>query len=220
MILDIRSKLLLIICANYLVFTMPSNDAEGLFIALIIVVTLLAGKYSTAIKMTAITAVLMLLNRYYPVSWTGPISVLLRIMATYFKQLTSVFFACTYFAKTSTIRELMLALRKMKVPQFVIIPLVITVRYFPSLAQDYRMTSDAIKLRGTRGSFSKIKALYVTLLTSALMVSDEIMAAAISRGIENPCKKKCTSIIVFKAYDYIFMALLTMVMGLHIGGVV
>ena len=219
MTLDARTKLILIIWSNYLVFTQPSLVIESLAVLLIVVLMFLAGKLRAALNAGLIFFVLMVLYVFYPSEWEGWFSTMIRITANYGRQLSPIFCACALMILTTTIRELMAALGKIGVPRFVIIPLAITVRYFPSLVEDYRMTTDAIRLREIKGGLARIQALYITLLSSALNVSDEITAAAVTRGIENPSKKKFITSIKMAPYDYVVLVLLVVIVYVHVGGI-
>ena len=79
--------------------------------------------------------------------------------------------------QTTPIRLLMHAMQKWHLPQAVIIPLAITVRYFPTLHEEQQAISDAMKLRNVHGVFQKLEYIYVPLMLSASTTADELSQA-------------------------------------------
>ena len=94
--------------------------------------------------------------------------------------------------KTISLRRFIVGLRKLRVPQKLIIPISVTLRYFPAIKEETGYIRDAMRLRDVRG-LEKIEALVVPLMVSATETAEELSAAAVTRGIENPTQK--TSVI-------------------------
>ena len=94
--------------------------------------------------------------------------------------------------KTISLRRFIVGLRKLRVPQKLIIPISVTLRYFPAIKEETGYIRDAMRLRDVRG-LEKIEALVVPLMVSATETAEELSAAAVTRGIENPAQK--TSVI-------------------------
>ena len=111
----------------------------------------------------------------------------------------------TMVLQKTPVRELMVALRKWHIPQGLIIPLSVTVRYFPALKEETGYIRDAMKLRNIHG-VQKIECLLVPTMISATTTAEELSAAAVTRGIENPAPK--TSMIEMKlgVQDFLCLA--------------
>lgn len=115
---------------------------------------------------------------------------------------------------TTTISEFMAGMSKLRCPKAIVIPLAIMFRYFPVVIEDWSHIRDAMALRGlkiTPVGFIKapsavIDALYVPMLVSASKASDELSAAAVSRGIEDPAPRTCRLKISFGISDPVFAA--------------
>ena len=90
--------------------------------------------------------------------------------------------------RTNSIRSIMYALKRIHLPESLIIPLAISIRYFPSLREERTLISDAIKIRGVTG-FKKIKLGVMPLIVTASNTADELAQAITVRGIENPARK-------------------------------
>ena len=64
-----------------------------------------------------------------------------------------------------------------------------------------------MKLRKIKGIEKKIECTVVPLLMSATGTADELSAAAITRGIENPVKKTCIIDLRFHVQDFICLVI-------------
>ncbi|MCD3499266.1 energy-coupling factor transporter transmembrane protein EcfT [Streptococcus equi subsp. equi] len=105
----------------------------------------------------------------------------------YFKDVTSsIVWIC--FVKTTSLYELITALRKIHFPESIITGLSITLRYFPALREDFHKTYDAMKLKNM-SVLEKISGLIITTMTRATLNIEELSQAASVRGIDNPVKK-------------------------------
>lgn len=67
-------------------------------------------------------------------------------------------------------------------------------RYIPAIREEWRDISDAMKMRSfaarkqplTKKLAERIECIYIPMLVSAATISEELSAAAVTRGIENP----------------------------------
>ena len=91
-------------------------------------------------------------------------------------------------------------------PESLIIPLAISIRYFPSLREERTLISDAIKIRGVTG-LKKIKLGLIPLIVTASNTADELAQAITVRGIENPARKTFVDNTSFNIWDGIMIVL-------------
>ena len=111
----------------------------------------------------------------------------------------------TMVLQKTPVWELMVALRKWHIPQGLIIPLSVTVRYFPALKEETSYIRDAMKLRNIHG-VQKIECLLVPIMISATTTAEELSAAAVTRGIENPAPKTSMIEMKFGVQDFLCLA--------------
>ena len=111
----------------------------------------------------------------------------------------------TMVLQKTPVRELMVALRKWHIQQGLIIPLSVTVRYFPALKEEIGYIRDAMKLRNIHG-VQKIECLLVPTMISATTTAEELSAAAVTRGIENPAPKTSMIEMKFGVQDFLCLA--------------
>ena len=83
---------------------------------------------------------------------------------------------------------LVAGMRKIHFPQRLIVAVSVTLRYFPAIREETGYIRDAMRLRGIRG-LAKLEGIMVPLMVSATGTAEELSAAAVTRGIEDPAPK-------------------------------
>lgn len=81
------------------------------------------------------------------------------------------------------VSEFVAVMWKLRLPQAAIIPLSVVFRYFPTIKEEWASIRAAMKMRGIHVSLEHIM---VPLLMPAVNVSEELSAAALCRGLDNP----------------------------------
>ncbi|HEK9304298.1 TPA: energy-coupling factor transporter transmembrane protein EcfT, partial [Streptococcus equi subsp. equi] len=128
------------------------------------------------------------------------IAISFAILLTYILKMLPVALFGYVFVKTTSLYELITALRKIHFPESIITGLSITLRYFPALREDFHKTYDAMKLKNM-SVLEKISGLIITTMTRATLNIEELSQAASVRGIDNPVKKFSAAEINFKTSD-------------------
>lgn len=95
---------------------------------------------------------------------------------------------------------------KAYVPQKLIISISVTLRYFPAIREEAGYIRDAMCLRNIRG-MERLEAMAVPLMISASETAEELSAAAVTRGIENPAPKTSIIRLHMGPFDWIYVAL-------------
>lgn len=203
LVLDPRTKILLLLGINIFVFTNSHVYAEMLVVAALVILLLLCGVYKTALK-SIITYIVLLAIKCWILPFCPEIIMTsLNIVVITFRKLLPCVTLGALLVQTTPIRLLMHAMQKWHLPQAVIIPLAITVRYFPTLHEEQQAISDAMKLRNVHGVFQKLEYIYVPLMLSASTTADELSQAITARGIDNPRPKTCAVSMRFHIQDYV-----------------
>jgi energy-coupling factor transport system permease protein len=200
--LDPRTALLLLLFVTIVVFSHGSPYVEFALIAALLCLFFCCGLFKSGLKFILVFVFLLALQYYiFPVA---P-----KIFADFFSILTFYtrkVFPCimigTFIVKTEPMRYLILAMRKWHFPQKLVIPLSVTLRYFPAIREEIVYIRDAMKLRRVTGA-AKVEAYIVPLMFSAASTAEELSAAAVTRGIENPAPKTSVIELHFRMRDYI-----------------
>ena len=191
---DPRTELLLLVLANIVAFTQHSLWVEITWVVFLLLLIVACGCQKSAVKLAIAFGICLALQYYvFP---NGP-----KILASSFTIIVSYarkIFPCL-------IVGMMVALRKWHIPQGLIIPLSVTVRYFPALKEETGYIRDAMKLRNIHG-VQKIECLLVPTMISATTTAEELSAAAVTRGIENPAPKTSMIEMKFGVQDFLCLA--------------
>ena len=117
------------------------------------------------------------------------------------------------FTRAMTVGEFLRALNKLHVPQKVVIPLAVTLRFFPTIGQEVGVIRDALKLRGRpltllsvcRAPMEMMEYVFVPLMMRCVRIADELSASAVARGIENPQPHTAMFPLKFRWADAIYL---------------
>lgn len=94
--------------------------------------------------------------------------------------------------------KLIAVFQKSSMPQNILLLLVVIIRFIPTISGEIKTIREAMKVRGFTGNKKKVllhplrtmEYVVVPLIFRSIKVGDELAAAAIVRGIENPGKKQ------------------------------
>ena len=116
----------------------------------------------------------------------------------------------------------MSGLYRLKLPKQIVIPLAVTLRYIPAITEEWHNINDAMRIRSFRTPGhnvikriqKKVECYYVPLLVSASQIAEELSAAAVTRGIENPAPRTILHRSKFRLLDWGIFLFLIALLGL------
>ncbi len=190
--IDPRTGLLLLLMANIIAFSQKPLWVELCWMAFMTALLFFCGRGRAGLKVCALYGGILLLQWYILPGSSLMIVASFSIFANYARRMCPCLMAGTLLVKAVALRRLIVGLRRLRVPQQLIIPISVTLRYFPAIREETGHIRDAMRLRDIRG-MEKVEALVVPLMISATGTAEELSAAAVTRGIENPAAK--TSVI-------------------------
>jgi energy-coupling factor transport system permease protein len=82
----------------------------------------------------------------------------------------------------------------------------VTFRYFPAIRDEFGHIRDAMKLRSIHDA-AKLECVVVPLMISATTTAEELSAAAVTRGIENPKPKTSLTTLRYRTADAICLCI-------------
>ena len=150
--------------------------------------------------------VLLMLAQVLPIHLSSVITFfLLRIL--------TIALALNILFQTTEISELIAALQASHIPQVIVIPVAIILRFLPSLKQDVLYIKQGMKTRGVGLSFWRIishpaqtyEGFLIPILMRLLMTATELSASAETRGISYPCEKTHYILVDFRLRDSILL---------------
>jgi energy-coupling factor transport system permease protein len=199
--LDPRTALLILVLITVVVFTQRSLYVELALVTALFGLFICCGLFKSGLKFILVFGFLLALQYYiFPVA-PKIFADFFAILAAYARKVFPCIMIGTFIVKTTPMRYLILAMRKWRFPQKLVIPLSVTIRYFPAIREEVGHIRDAMKLRRITGA-AKVEAYIVPLMFSAASTADELGAAAVTRGIENPAPKTSVIELSFRTRDY------------------
>ena len=98
---------------------------------------------------------------------------------------------------TLTVGELIYTLEKFRIPRRAVIPIAVTLRFLPTVKQEFGCIKESMRIRGIDTSVSGFvrhpvqwaEYMLVPMLMRSFKIADELSAAAMVRGIERKGKK-------------------------------
>lgn len=224
---DPRIKILILFICVITATITPSLDYELEFVLLIGVFAIVNKKWKYAMKTIAIYVFIYFLSVWTIYNAPGS----LRGIFMTFLGLVHKVYPCAMMSgiviSTTKVSEFLVAMNKSRIPQKLIIPIAVMLRYLPSIQEDWHYIKDAMKMRGISPSLKgfiispsiTVNCIYVPLMMAASKVADELTIASVTRGIENP--KPRTSLIQIKINKVDIFALLIFVLfliwGIYLG---
>lgn len=209
--LDPRTKLLLLVLCVLCTMFAPSLTYELILVGLVGAVGVMSGKYRYAIMGVAAYGVIYGITQFtiYELSGTWQ-----AILAAFFGLVNKVYpcgFLAGFMVSTTKTGEFMAALQRIRMPNQIVIPFAVMLRYLPVVREDWHYIKDAMRMRDIAPSVKNIlfhpvmtvECLYVPLMTAASNTADELSIASVTRGIENPGPRSSLVEIRFSAKDVV-----------------
>ncbi len=215
---DPRTKIALMVICIFCASFAPNIFFRFALVLFIGLFGILCGRFRQALKGIAAYALICIITISCFQTATGT----LRTMLVAFLGLLHRVYACGMLAgiviETTKVGEFLSAMTKLHCPQKISIPLAVMLRYLPTVKEDWLFIKDAMRQRDvspTLWGFLKAPALtvnciYVPLLTAASKAADELSAASVTRGIENPKPRTCLCEIKMRTVDYAAVLLLAL----------
>lgn len=219
---DLRTKLILLLGANILIFLGNSIVYESLLTLLCLMVIISDGHVKSAWKYivffafsVAVETIISILDIHFLVN------LILFIVAIIRK-----FLPCIIVGKwllNSTSSSLAVAtLQRMRVPKDALIMISVIFRCFPTIKDEWSHINMAMKTRGIGFSIDNlvhrptatIEYFFVPLFVSVIEIGDELSQSAIVRGLDAPAIKTSRHVIKLKMGDYIILISLSVVICL------
>lgn len=198
--LDPRAGIFLLFILNFTIFNVSKTSALFLLLLWSCIYALYNGFYKISIKFVIVYLLFYGIEFFVLPKLPSLIAMSFAILIMYILKMLSVALFGYTFVKTTSLYELISALRKMRFPESIITGLSITLRYFPALKEDYAKTRDAMKLKNM-STIDKLNGLIITTITRATLNIEELSQAATVRGIDNPVKRNSIIELHFKRRD-------------------
>lgn len=148
MIVDVRTKILLIFLANYLLFIRAAEQYVILFLLFLTGLFVLAKAYKKAVGYLLVFVVLMLLSMYVLERVTGHFGAMLSMLVIGGRLMLPCIMSGSYLLSTSTLNQVIHGLRKWRIPEKVVLTFAVMFRFLPVIKKDFTIIDQSLKMRG------------------------------------------------------------------------
>lgn len=226
--LDPRTKVVVLLLLNPVAF---NNAATGsAWWARVVAMILIAGlwlslrRWRPVLGFLAVFAAawgLVTISRSLPGPWA-----LLGGIGTVVLLMLPVAALAAYCVVSTQVSELVAALERLRVPQQIVIPLSVVLRFLPTIVEEYGSIGDAMRMRGiglggrNRNPITVLEYRFVPLLMSLVRIGDELSAAALTRGLGGPNRRSVVCRIGPGWGDGLVLVLAIVPLAIWLGAVV
>ena len=167
---------------------------EVILVSILLSLFFFSGRYKSGIRMTLIYG-FMVSAEFLIIPYTE--GVFLNFIAMFsvgIRMMLPCVISGAYAFSTTTVGEMVCGLRKIKVPECIIVPSVTIIRFFPTIAEDYRQIKNAMAFRGIasgklallRNPAQSLEYILMPLLMNSNNVAQDLSVAAMTKGISMP----------------------------------
>lgn len=209
--LDPRTKLFILAITGITVFLNDNLFIECLFAVFPFVLLCTAKRLKIAFSYGLLFSALVALQYMLVPLMSATAGSIVYVFSVYIRKLIP----CLMLGNSTTqVSRFMAALYKMHIPKGFAVALSITLRYFPTMKEEWTFIKEAMALRGLSTSFPAVlrrpiktmEYIYVPMLVSASKISDEITQAAVTRGIDHVQRRTCIETVRFSVFDVLVLA--------------
>lgn len=225
--LDPRTKMLLLVIINVVMFTSPDLATEWVCMGAIALLLVCMGAYRQAARGVILYCGMMAAlwaSQFLPAM---PAAVISMMVICFRKVVPALVFAAG-LAATTKVGELISALQAMHVPKAVVVPFAVTLRFFPTVKEEYACIKDAMKLRGIGLSAKNLltrpltvaECVFVPMMMRCAGIAEELSAAAVTRGIDSEQPRTSMFTLSLRMGDAVgAMASVALIAVIAMGGV-
>ena len=226
--LDPRTKLVLLTLSSLMLFFHVGVGTQIVMVMLFMLPLALAGRWRMTVKFTMIYGALTALGFLDPEALGLPWLHVVSALAVGMTMMLPCFITGAYAFSTTSPSAFICAMRRLRMPEAVVIPCVVIIRFFPTVAHDYRQIRSAMALRGIaaggwdtlRHAAQSLEYILVPLLMNATNVAQDLSVAALTKGLGRSGAHTSRTRIRMTALDWLVILVCTAPLALDIAGVV
>ena len=209
--LDPRTKLLVMLVLATLIFFVHKNLILNSILVFIPIFLLISDKRYRPAFVYGGLFVIAILVKIYGGKFEFPylISMILGLIVELIFRFFPVFMFGYYIIKSTKPNEFISAMNLWHIPEAFIIPISVVFRFVPTLAEENKSISNAMRMREIRFGTKKflknpsmiLEYRLVPLMMSVAKIGEELSAAALSRGLGGLKKRTCMVELRFGIWD-------------------
>ena len=220
--LDPRTKIIILAVLSFMVF----NDASLYVSSILVLIPCICLFFSNHKKSAAIYVACYILAKliqiYILPNATGFMAIVLITFSYTVSRMLPILMMGYYTISTTKVSEFIASMENSSIPRSIVIPVSVVFRYIPSLIEEIRSITNAMKMRGfglnvksLKNPLKLIEFYMVPILISAVKTADELSAASLTRGLSNPEPRTHLIEVELTKLDYTFLAITCIGFGIY-----
>ncbi len=219
--LDPRIRLLLVIMLSTVSFWMTTSLTSTCLVILAALLMLASGIYKITFYTLAFYGVFLLLDSMASGIGSSTLSLVIVTLSYFIQKCTTIFMLGAYLSGTTSVTEVICTLETLRLPDQIIIPFAVAMRFMPSIREDFSCLKDSLRVRNIDVSIRGIlthplqtmEFLVVPILIRSYKTSDELAASAMVRGLGSGRRKTILRPLKFRALDFVALAFILGMIG-------
>lgn len=217
--LDPRVKLSMVVAANALMVMHVGPVVQAIAVMVFTMPLFMAGKARAGARMLACYALLCAVQAVAAAGVTRmPWLHVVGFTASGIAMMMPCLAAGVSAFGTTRIGDLVCTMRRLHMPDAIVIPVVVAMRFFPTIRHDCRMIRRSMRLRGhsmLRHPLRSFEYVIVPLLMNATRVADDLTVAGLTKGLGSHARPTSLNEPCMRAADW---AVLAAVVALPVAG--
>lgn len=221
--LDPRSKIIILAILSFMVF----NDVSLYVSSILVLIPCICLFFSNHEKSAMIYIVVYVLAKFIQISIlpnsTGFVAIILITFSYTTTRMLPILMMGYYTISTTKVSEFIASMEKSNIPRDIIIPVSVVFRYIPSVLEEIKSISNAMKMRGfglniksLKNPLKLIEFYMIPILISAVKTADELSAASLTRGLSNPEPRTHLLEVKLTYFDYALLAITLIGFGIYV----
>lgn len=214
-----RYKFFLLILISIVAFAAKDIVYGSIVFGIVCIISFLLGQINKALKFMAVYVSLLsfiIFAQYLPLTLQSMI--LLVVLCV--RMCMPIMLYGHIFLKTTAVNEMVTGLYALRIPRAFIITFAVAMRFFPTAKEEIGHVRDAMILRGIRASLINLirrphlifEGFMIPLLVRASTIAEELSAASITRGLDNPKQRTAFTKLEITFSETIFMLLFSIML--------
>jgi energy-coupling factor transport system permease protein len=212
--LDPRTKIVILAILSFMVFNDVSLYISGILVLIPFICLFLSNHKKSALIYIVVYVLAKYIQIHILPSATGVVAIILITFSYTASRMLPILMMGYYTITTTKVSEFISSMQKSNIPRDIIIPISVVFRYIPSVFEEIKSITNAMKMRGfgltvksLKNPLKLIEFYMIPLLISAVKTADELSAASLTRGLSNPNPRTHLIDVKLTKLDYSLLAI-------------
>lgn len=194
--IDVRCKLFLFLLISIAAFMTKDMLYGGMIFVIVLAAAFCIGQWKRALRHLGVyllVSAVAAIAPYLPKLLSG----VALMLAIFIRMFLPLLLYAGAFVATTTVSEMVTALYALRMPRSFVITFAVAMRFFPTAKEELHGVRSAMRLRGIGFSFYNLltrpaivlEGFMTPLMVRASTIADELSAASITRGLDNPAPR-------------------------------